>query len=138
MDLLGKVGEVLYKGLKLREKRIETVSSNIANASTPNYIPKKLNFEEEFQKIVNNKKDFDLKTTDSRHFKINPYTNLKNFDVEPENKYRAPIGMDRNMVDLEEEYNILVKDGLTYKAISQILAKKALGLKTLIDELGKV
>ena len=138
MDLLGKVGEVLYKGLKLREKRIEVVSGNIANVSTPNYIPKKLHFEEEFQKIVNKNKDFDLRATDNRHFTIHKKTNIKNFDVEPEDKYRAPISMNKNMVDLEEEYNILVKDGLAYKAISQILAKKALGTRLLIDELGKV
>lgn len=138
MDLLGKVGEVLYKGLKFREKRIEVVSGNIANSSTPNYIPKKLYFEDEFQKIVNKSKDFDLKSTDNRHFTIYEKTDIKSFDVEPEDKYRAPIGMNKNMVDLEEEYNILVKDGLAYKAISQILAKKALGMRLLIDELGKV
>ena len=59
--------KVHSESLALRSKRNEILSSNIANAATPNFKAKDLDFTE----MLNNKMGFgEVNTTDKRHFKM--------------------------------------------------------------------
>ncbi len=141
MKVLGVLGDVLVEGMKLREKRMEVVAGNIANASTPNFIPFKLSFEKEFQKALGEiQEEINLKTTTQKHIEEPPNIEIKDLSkkISPEPKYRAPIGMDKNLVDIEEEYGIMVKDSLLYKTLSQLFAKEVYLNKYVLDEGGKV
>jgi flagellar basal-body rod protein FlgB len=141
MKVLGTFGDILFQGMKLREKRLEVTAGNIANASTPNYVPFKLSFEEEFQKALGEVKErIELKITDKKHISLNPKLEINSLQekIKPEPKYRAPVGMDRNLVDLEEEISTMVKDSLVYKTLSQFFAKEAYIVKYVLDESGKV
>ncbi|GAB6076206.1 flagellar basal body rod protein FlgB [Desulfurobacterium crinifex] len=141
MKVLGVLGDALVEGMKLREKRMEVVAGNIANASTPNFTPFKLSFEKEFQKALGElQEEINLKTTSQKHIKEPPDVEIKDLSkkISPEPKYRAPIGMDKNLVDLEEEYGIMVKDSLLYKTLSQLFAKEVYINKYVLDEAGKV
>ena len=141
MEILGLLGDVLFEGMRLREKRLEVVAGNIANASTPNFTPFEFSFEKEFQRaILGLREEIDLKTTSNRHMKESSETEIKGLSQRlfPQPKYRAPIGMDRNLVDLEEEYSIMVKDSLIYKTLSQLFAKEVYLNKYVLDETGKV
>jgi flagellar basal-body rod protein FlgB len=141
MKILGVFGDAVVEGMKLREKRMEVVAGNIANASTPNFIPFKLSFEEEFQRALGEvQEEIKLKTSSKKHIKEPADIEINGLSerVSPEPKYRAPIGMDKNLVDLEEEYGIMVKDSLTYKTLSQLFAKEVYLDKYVLDEAGKV
>lgn len=141
MEVLGLLGDVLVEGMKLREKRIEVVAGNIANASTPNFVPFKLSFEEEFQRTLFGFTDeVKLKTTSCNHIKESVRKEIRGLSrrISPQPKIRAPIGMDRNLVDLEEEYGIMVKDASVYKTLSQLFAKEVYLTKYVLDEAGKV
>ena len=141
MKVLGVLGDAIVEGMKLREKRMDVATGNIANASTPNFIPFKLSFEKEFQKALGElQEEIDLKITSQRHIKEPVDIEIKDLSrkVSPAPKYRAPIGMDKNLVDLEEEYGIMVKDSLVYKTLSQLFAKEVYLNKYVLDEAGKV
>jgi len=141
LKVLGLFGDILVEGMKLREKRIEVVAGNIANASTPNFVPFELSFEKEFQRAVFELQDeIELKVTSKRHIREPEEMAIRELSkkVNPKPKYRAPIGMDRNLVDLEEEYGIMVKDSLIYRTLSQIFAKEVYLNKYVLDEAGKV
>ena len=59
--------KVHSESLALRSKRNEILSSNIANAGTPNFKAKDLDFTE----MLNNKLGFgEVKTSNQRHFKM--------------------------------------------------------------------
>ena len=59
--------KVHSESLALRSKRNEILSSNIANAGTPNFKAKDLDFTE----MLNNKMGFgEVKTSNQRHFKM--------------------------------------------------------------------
>ena len=45
--IFGTTIDLLGKNIDLRTKSQNLISSNIANAETPNYIPKSLDFEQE-------------------------------------------------------------------------------------------
>ena len=141
MKVLGALGDALVEGMKLREKRMEVVAGNIANASTPNFIPFKLSFERKFQEALGElQEEINLKTTSQKHIEESPDVEIKDLSrkISPEPKYRAPIGMDKNLVDIEEEYGIMVKDSLIYKTLSQLFAKEVYLNKYVLDEAGKV
>jgi len=141
MKVLGVLGDAIVEGMKLREKRMEVATGNIANASTPNFIPFKLSFEKEFQKALGElQEEINLKTTSQKHIEEPVDIEIKDLSrkVSPTPKYRAPIGMDKNLVDLEEEYGIMVKDSLLYKTLSQLFAKEVYLNKYVLDEAGKV
>ena len=66
--------KMLGAALSLRAKRNEILASNIANAATPNYKARDINFLDEFKKVANTG---EIKVTHSNHI---PTKNYKFYD----------------------------------------------------------
>lgn len=135
-SLFGTSVQILQKNIDLRSKNQNLISSNIANAETPNYTPKALVFEQELQgalKTVKNPVKSNI--TNPRHI------NIKGADKRilsvtgrvVETPAKTP-GKDGNSVELENEMTRMLENQVMYNASVQILAKKFEGIKTALRE----
>lgn len=124
--------DLLGKSIDLRAKQQNLISSNIANAETPNYIPKALSFEQELQGALRETR------TGSVQAPVNPrHIPLEGGGLQAvtgkvvETPAKTP-GKDGNAVELEGEMSRMMENQIMYNASVQILAKKFEGLRTAI------
>lgn len=88
------------KSLKLSSRSIETIASNIANADTPNFQAKSLDFQAALANAVRQAAPVELASTNSQHLKAppqetgDPFVNLRT-SLQP--------SIDNNTVDLDAE-----------------------------------
>ncbi len=112
---------VIEKFLNLSLTRQAAISSNIANANTPNYKARKVNFEDELKNALNMQEgEIKLKATDSRHFSSGG--DVENVSVETEIS-SEPARADGNNVDLEKEMVELTKNNIKYNLGIQVINK---------------
>lgn len=117
--------KVHSESLALRSKRNEILSSNIANAATPNFKAKDLDFSE----MLNNKMGFgEVKTTDKRHFKISIGPNEEGV------KFRQNVtpSKDGNTVELHVEQMQFSENVMRYQSSLEFLNRKIAGLMSAI------
>jgi len=120
MNIDDKTTKALAASLKYRQMRQELIASNIANAETPGYKAKKIDFEDALARALDTDEQQTLKTTDSRHFNVGGggFNNLQ-----PE-IYEESNG---NTVDRDQEMADMAENKIMYDASVQLLNKK-LGL----------
>lgn len=123
---MDKTTEGLALALKFRKTRQELIASNIANAETPGYKSKKIDFEDALANALETDESQVLKTTDKKHFNVGGggFNNLQ-----PE-IYDEPNGvesMDGNTVNRDEEMAEMANNKVLYDANVQMINKK-LGL----------
>ena len=111
--------------LNLRGKRNKILASNIANAATPNFKARDLNYEQQIRQVEGSGP---LKTTDGKHFKIavkNPHQTLF---------YRQPINpsLDGNTVELSVEQLEFSENSVRYQTSLEFLNKRIAGLMSAI------
>ncbi len=113
--------------LKLRANRAELLAGNIANADTPNYKARDIDFKQTLQLAA--AKSSDLVTTNSRH--IDSSGNSKSG---AEIMYRIPSqpSLDGNTVDLQTERSAFLENSMMYQASLRFLNGKISGLYTAI------
>ncbi len=131
-DLFGTTIPILEKAIDLRAQRHSVISSNVANAETPNFKSVNFNFEEELKKIMPPENSLRLKTTDSNHMpvKINP-EKVKGYVT---NEYTANPRADGNTVDLDNEVVKMSKNQIMHDAMAQLIQKRFEGLINAIRE----
>lgn len=115
--------DLLGKSVDLRVKNQNLIASNIANAETPNYIPKSMAFEEELQGALKSAQ----RGTDSGK----AFRSVTGKVIETPAK--TP-GKDGNAVELENEMGKMSTNQLMFNASVQILTKKFEGLRSAIRE----
>ena len=125
MNIDDKTTQALEASLKYRQLRQELIASNIANAETPGYKAKKIDFEEALARALDVDGEQTLKTTDSRHFNVGGggFNNLKP-EIYEESNIVSPDG---NTVDRDAEMAEMAENKIMYDASVQLLNKK-LGL----------
>jgi flagellar basal-body rod protein FlgB len=113
--------------LKLRANRAELLASNIANADTPNFKARDIDFKRALKLAANNSGE--MVTTNARH--INSAGKSKNG---AEIMYRIPSqpSLDGNTVDLQTERSAFLENSIMYQASLRFLNGKISGLKTAI------
>jgi flagellar basal-body rod protein FlgB len=113
--------------LLVRSQRAEILASNIANADTPGYKAKDIDFQQAFNAAKNTqKRGNSMQRTDANH--MHGGTQL-NIGIE---KFRNPNQADTgdgNSVDIQVERNLYVQNSLEYQASLQFLTGKFKGLK---------
>ena len=117
--------KVHSESLALRSKRNEILSSNIANAATPNFKAKDLDFLE----MLNNKMGFgEVNTTDQRHFKVSIGPNEQGV------KFRQNVtpSKDGNTVELHVEQMQFSENVIRYQSSLEFLNRKISGLMSAI------
>ena len=117
--------KVHSESLALRSKRNEILSSNIANAATPNFKAKDLDFNE----MLNNKMGFgEVNTNDRRHFKVSIGPNEQGV------KFRQNVtpSKDGNTVELHVEQMQFSENVMRYQSSLGFLNRKIAGLMSAI------
>ncbi|MEG6550938.1 flagellar basal body rod protein FlgB [Desulfocurvibacter africanus] len=124
--------ELTKKVMDLRLQRQNLVIANISNINTPNYKPRRLDFEEKLQKALDIDSRGKMARTDESH--VPTAFNAKGFsgDWEKEFKPRAEHGQDS--VDLDKEMAILSKNNMLYDALSQLTREGYKGINKVINE----
>lgn len=126
---------VLGKSIDLRARNQNLLASNIANAETPNYVPKSLEFESELQDALKNGGKSSPAITNPRHIPLKGTGG----DIESvtgrtiETPASTP-GKDGNAVELEGEMSRLAENQIMYNASVQLLARQFTELRNALKE----
>jgi flagellar basal-body rod protein FlgB len=113
----------LAAAIKLREMRQKLISSNIANADTPEYKAKVIDFEEALSSALDVDGDAKLQVTHDEHFGVGGGGMNQ---LTPE-IYDDPNGIqsdDGNTVDMEKELSNMMDNKIHYDAAVNLLNKK--------------
>lgn len=118
--------DALSTSLNFRQMRQEILSANVANAETPGYKAKKLDFEDALARALDLDKQQSLATGHSRHYNVGGggFNNLEPHIYEDPN---GVVAEDGNTVDRDQEMAEMVENKILYDASIQLLNKK-LGL----------
>ncbi len=115
--------------LILRGKRAELISSNIANADTPGYKAKGMDFQKLLaQSMQNQNKNMSMSKTNGKHLDMRM---ALNDNVE----YRVPNQPDTgdgNTVDVQVERNLYLQNSLEYQASLQFINGKIKAMRKAI------
>ncbi len=115
------------QGMVLRAKRAEVIASNIANADTPGYKAKGMDFQKAMEQ-ASAKQQMGMSRTNEKHFDVRTGSN-------DGLEYRIPNQPDTgdgNTVDVQVERNLYLENSLEYQASVQFLNGRIKGLKKAI------
>lgn len=130
-NLFDKTTDALATSLQLRQIRHNVTSANIANAETPGYHAKKVEFEDALARALDMDGHSALSTSHGEHFSVGGKQ-----EVAP-GIYENPdvaVNNDGNTVDLEKEMSALTENSILYKSALQLINKKMAALKYAISE----
>ena len=120
MDVLNGIFGVHEKAMVLRQRRLALLGQNIANADTPHYKAKDI----DFKKIMAKETDFSIKLSQPGHMTS---TNSRN----PALIFRTPNNpaADGNTVELNYEQAQFGKESARYTATLQFLENRIGGIR---------
>jgi flagellar basal-body rod protein FlgB len=126
MNIDDKTTKALAASLKYRQLRQELIASNIANAETPGYKAKKIDFEDALARALDTDEQMQMKTTDAKHFDVGN-GGFNNLQPEITESTDGIVSQDGNTVDRDKELAEMAENKIMYDASVQLLNKK-LGL----------
>ncbi len=128
MRVEDKTFKALEASLKFRQLRQELISSNIANAETPGYKAKKIEFEEALARALDTDEQMNMKVEDGRHYNVGNggFNNLQPEIFEDPN---GIVSMNGNTVDRDKEMAEMAENKIMYDASVQLINKKLALLK---------
>ena len=115
--------------LGVRSRRTEVLAGNIANADTPGYKARDIDFKEALHNAKSRSGMFLTRTNES-HKSAQSYSMAQSGEL-----YRVgnqPDTGDGNTVDTEVERNLFMKNSMEYQASLDFLNSKISGLRTAI------
>jgi flagellar basal-body rod protein FlgB len=114
------------KALAFRSQRAEVLANNIANADTPGYQARDLDFRQVLAQATGNG-DINLKRTNGRHL---ANANANTAGMGAELQYRVPMqpSIDGNTVDLQIEQAEYTENAIDFQASFTFLNSKLSGL----------
>jgi flagellar basal-body rod protein FlgB len=123
MEISDKTMQALTASLKFRQLRQDLHASNIANAETPGYKAKKVDFEEALARALDTDDQLKMNTSDSKHFNVGGggFNNLQPEIYEDANGIVSPDG---NNVDRDMEMAEMAENKIMYDATVQLINKK--------------
>ncbi|MBF0308857.1 MAG: flagellar basal body rod protein FlgB [Magnetococcales bacterium] len=128
--LLGVDGAYKKNLMDLRQRRQEIIGANIANADTPGYKAKRLDFEDELKKSLPAVDEMAMARTDGRHMPV-PFFEPSDGEQQAV-EIPIPRG-DRNSVDVEQEMARQSANQLLYNYAGQALSSQISELRMVID-----
>ncbi|MAV91435.1 MAG: flagellar basal body rod protein FlgB [Bdellovibrionaceae bacterium] len=135
-QIYDKTAQALAASLKMRSLRHNITASNIANAETPGFKAKKLDFENALARAVDLDGLRGMTTSNPEHFVVGGGSvGEVRADI-----YDNPDGAttnDGNTVDLEAEMATLQENSILYKAALQLMNKKLGSLKYAASDGGR-
>lgn len=110
--------------LLTRERRAEVLASNIANADTPGYKARDIDFRSALEN-AQKRQGFSLNQTHERHFTVT----LRGQNGEEFRVPNQPDTGDGNTVDVQVERNLYLRNALEYQASLTFLNSRVSGVK---------
>ena len=132
MDVNDKTLKALTTALNFREMRQELISSNVANANTPGFKSKKLDFEEALARALDVDGQMQMTTTDGRHHNVGN-GGFNNLEPEIYDDPNGVVSENGNTVDVEAEMAKMAENKLMYDALVQLINKKTGMMKYAIN-----
>ena len=133
--IFDKTSAALEQSLNFRLQRHNITSANIANAETPDYHAKKLDFEEALSRAID-LEGMGASSPDKNHIGLGTGSIAKSrVDV-----YENPdvnLTNDKNTVDVEKEMATLAENTILYKAAIELINKKLAQTRYAISEGGR-
>ncbi|KXS52767.1 flagellar basal-body rod protein FlgB [Marinobacter persicus] len=111
--------------LQARVKRAEVLANNLANADTPGYKARDIDFQAMMQKAQNSMSGFNMSTTNSGHM------DTSSPGADGDLLYRTPNqpSIDGNTVEAQSEQTRFMRNAMDYQASFEFLSSKFAGLK---------
>ncbi|MFA5582958.1 MAG: flagellar basal body rod protein FlgB [Bacteriovoracaceae bacterium] len=123
MDVNDKTLKALTTALNFREMRQELISSNVANANTPGFKAKKIDFEEALARALDVDGQMKMNAADDRHFNVGN-GGFNNLEPEIYDDPNGVVSENGNTVDVEAEMARMAENKLMYDALVQLINKK--------------
>jgi flagellar basal-body rod protein FlgB len=135
-DLFDKTTRALGATLNLRQTRNNVISANIANAETPNYQAKKMDFEDSLARALDIEDLGAPEGTQPEHFSTGPGA-ISRLKADIYENPDVSVNNDGNTVDVEREMTNLAENSIMYKAAIQLINKKMAALKYAASDGGR-
>ena len=122
MNLVENALGIHERAIAVRNRRVELISQNIANADTPNYKARDL----DFKKLIAGVEGMQVMATDKRHYEIAQLENT------PDGlKFRVPFNSatDGNTVEMSVEQAQYAKATADYQATLMFLESRISGIR---------
>ena len=126
--LFDKNIDLISKAMDLQLLRHSVIADNIANAETPGFKARKVDFEKELQRAVEANESGMINPAGRGLASLEP-----SIYQDPE----AEMGADLNTVDMDREMAALTKNDVKYSAATQAISQKFSLLKYAITEGGR-
>jgi flagellar basal-body rod protein FlgB len=125
------------QALNVRTTRARLIANNLANADTPNFKARDIDFREILNSASRNNNANELTMTKTRANHQGGLANMNNVSVFSKDVallYRNPTqpSIDGNTVDEHVEHSEFMENALAFQASFTLLNKKFMGLKTAI------
>jgi flagellar basal-body rod protein FlgB len=123
MDMLNRIFGVHEPALQARARRLEVLAQNIANADTPNYKARDLDFKAALSQA--SASDTAMRTTQTAHFTVGQ-------ELPPDDmRFRLPFNtsFDGNTVEMSVEQAQYGKAAADYQATLNFLENRVSGLR---------
>jgi flagellar basal-body rod protein FlgB len=135
-DLFDKTTQSLATSINMRQLRQNLISSNVANAETPGYHAKKLDFEDALRRALDTDSLRGVSVTHPEHFPI-AAGGMNGVRPDVYDNPEGAVNNDGNSVDLEKEMSNLAENTILYKAALELINKKIAALKYAATEGGR-
>ena len=127
-DLFDKTTRALASSVNMRQIKNNVISSNIANAETPGYQAKKMDFENALARAVDLEDLGHLQGSSPEHYAVGP-GDLSRVRADIYENPDVSVNNDGNTVDMEREMTSLAENSVMYKAAISLINKKMAALK---------
>ncbi len=137
LNLFGFTQQLLELSMRLRSARHELLSANIANADTPGYRPKDLDFTSVMRSTLEERKGSqgDTRAGGPLEVRMNAI-DIQSMIYEPEfpNNRHGEDRLDGNGVSIDRQMALMSENSLAYEASLTLLSRALAGLRYAIGE----
>lgn len=131
--LFDKTTEALGTSLDMRLLRQNVTSANIANAETPGYKARKLDFEDALARAINLEGKNRVDTTHPEHVPVG-LAKISRMRADVYENPDVDTANDGNTVDMEREMAVLAENSVLYRAAVQLINKKLAAMRYAVTE----
>ena len=128
--------QALEQSLNYRLQRHNITTANIANAETPDYHARKLDFEEALSRAIDLEGMGETHSPNPNHIGIGTGS-IARSRVDVYDNPDINLTNDKNTVDVEKEMSTLAENTILYKAAIELINKKIAQTRYAISEGGR-
>jgi flagellar basal-body rod protein FlgB len=127
-QIFDKTIKALNASVQMRQQRQNVINANIANAETPNYRAKKLDFEAALSGALHREGQGKMHVDHQEHFPMGQGA-IGRLKADVYDNPEINYSNDGNTVDLEKEMANQVQNSIMYDAATRLINKKLAALK---------